>query len=102
MDVHVLVLVATFTALFVSSIAGYGGSLILVPALGAVLGVKEGVALAALLLGWNNVFKVIAYRHTLALRRGWPLLVVTGGVRHHRHRQTVVGGYTLRMVGVWF
>lgn len=77
MDVHVLVLAATFTALFVSSIAGYGGSLILVPALGAVLGVKEGVALAALLLGWNNVFKVVAYRHTLALRRGWPLLIVT-------------------------
>jgi uncharacterized protein len=76
-DVHVLVLLATFTALFVSSIAGYGGSLILVPALAAVLGVKEGVALAALLLGWNNVFKVVAYRHTLVLRRGWPLLVVT-------------------------
>jgi hypothetical protein len=72
-----LVLIATFTALFVSSIAGYGGSLILVPALGAVLGPKEGIALAALLLGWNNVFKVVAYRHTLALRQGWPLIVVT-------------------------
>ena len=83
MDVHWLVLVVTFTALFISSIAGYGGSLILVPALGALLGVKEGVALAALLLGWNNVFKVVAYRHTLALRRGWPLLVVT-------------------VIGVWF
>jgi uncharacterized protein len=83
MEVHWLVLLATFTALFISSIAGYGGSLILVPALGAILGVKEGVALAALLLGWNNVFKVVAYRHTLALRRGWPLLVVT-------------------LIGVWF
>lgn len=77
MGAYWLVLLATFSALFISSIAGYGGSLILVPALGAVLGVKEGVALAALLLGWNNVFKVIAYRHTLALRRGWSLLVVT-------------------------
>ena len=77
MGAHWLVLVATFTALFISSIAGYGDSLILVPALAAILGVKEGVALAALLLGWNNVFKVMAYRHTLALRRGWPLLVVT-------------------------
>ena len=83
MEPHWLVLGATFTALFISSIAGYGGSLILVPALGAILGVKEGVALAALLLGWNNVFKVVAYRHTLALRRGWPLLVVT-------------------LIGVWF
>ena len=77
MGVHWLVLLATFSALFISSIAGYGGSLILVPALGAILGVKQGVALSALLLGWNNVFKVVAYRHTLALRRGWLLVVVT-------------------------
>lgn len=70
------ILTATFTSLFISSIAGYGGSLLLVPALGLVLGPKEGIALAALLLGWNNVFKVIAYRRSLALRRGWPLLVV--------------------------
>jgi uncharacterized membrane protein YfcA len=72
-----LVLVVTFVALFVSSVAGYGGSLVLVPALAAILGPKEGIAVAALLLGWNNVFKVLAYRHTLALRRGWPLVVVT-------------------------
>lgn len=72
-----LVLAATFTSLFVSSLAGYGGSLILVPALGLILGPKEGIALAALLLGWNNVFKVIAYRRTLAWRQGWALLLVT-------------------------
>jgi uncharacterized membrane protein YfcA len=78
-----LVLVATFVSLFVSSIGGYGGSLLLVPALGLIIGPKEGVALAALLLGWNNVFKVVAYRHTLALREGSALLVVT-------------------VIGVWF
>jgi uncharacterized membrane protein YfcA len=77
------VLLATFASLFISSIAGYGGSLLLVPVLGVILGPKEGVALAALLLGWNNVFKVIAYRRTLALREGWALLLVTA-------------------VGVWF
>ena len=71
-------LVATFGALFVSSIAGYGGSLVLVPALTAILGPREGIALAGLLLAFNNVFKCVAYRHTLALRKGWPLLVVTG------------------------
>lgn len=70
-----LVLLATFTALFVSSIAGYGGSLVLVPALGALLGPREGIALAALLLAWNNVFKVIVYRRTLALRAGWYLIL---------------------------
>lgn len=72
-----IVLAVTFVALFISSIAGYGGSLVLVPALAAVLGPKEGIALSALLLGWNNAFKVVAYRETLALRRGWPLLIVT-------------------------
>ncbi len=77
MEVTTLVLLATFTALFVSSIAGYGGSLVLLPALAAILGPKEGIALAALLLAWNNVFKVIAYRKTLAIKEGWPLLVVT-------------------------
>ncbi len=77
MSEPVIVLAVTFVALFVSSIAGYGGSLVLVPALAAVIGPKEGVALAALLLGWNNLFKVVAYRRTLALRQGWPLIVVT-------------------------
>lgn len=77
MDLTALVIVVTFVSLFVSSIAGYGGSLLLLPALGALLGPKEGIAMAALLLGWNNVFKVIAYRRTLALREGWPLLLVT-------------------------
>lgn len=72
-----LVLVVTFAALFVSSVAGYGGSLILVPALASILGPRQGIAFAALLLGWNNVFKVLAYRHSLALRQGWPLVLAT-------------------------
>jgi uncharacterized membrane protein YfcA len=72
-----LILLATLAAIFVSSVAGYGGSLILVPALAAILGPKAGIAFSALVLGWNNVFKVLAYRRTLALRQGRPLLVVT-------------------------
>jgi uncharacterized membrane protein YfcA len=72
-----LVLLVTFAALTVSSVAGYGGSLILVPALAAILGPREGIALAGLVLACNNVCKCIAYRRTLALRRGRSLLVVT-------------------------
>jgi uncharacterized membrane protein YfcA len=72
-----LILVATFAALVVSSTAGYGGSLILVPALAAAIGPKSGIAYSALVLGWNNVFKVLAYRKTLAIKQGWPLLAVT-------------------------
>lgn len=77
MELTAVILLVTFTSLFISSIAGYGGSLLLLPALGALLGPKEGIAMAALVLGWNNFFKVIAYRRTLAVRKGWPLLVVT-------------------------
>jgi uncharacterized membrane protein YfcA len=77
MDLTAAVLLVTFASLFVSSIAGYGGSLLLLPMLGALLGPKEGIAMAALLLGWNNVFKVAVYRRTLGLRRGWPLVLVT-------------------------
>lgn len=73
----IAVLAATAVALFISSAAGYGGSLVLVPALSLILGPREGIALAALLLAVNNVVKVGVYRQTLALREGWPLVAVT-------------------------
>lgn len=62
-------LVAVTVAFGVSASAGLGGSLILVPALALVLGTKEGVALAALLLAGNNVVKVVAYRRTLPFKK---------------------------------
>jgi len=67
--VAVLTLVAVAAAFAVSASAGLGGSLILVPTLALVLGTKEGVALAALLLAGNNVVKVIAYRRTLPFQK---------------------------------
>jgi len=63
-----LLLVAVPAAFTLSSSAGLGGSLILVPALAAILGTKEGIALAALLLAANNVAKLVSYRHTLPVR----------------------------------
>jgi uncharacterized membrane protein YfcA len=63
------VLVAVAVAFTVSAAAGFGGSLVLVPALALVLGTKEGIALAALLLAANNVVKVWAYRRTIPWRR---------------------------------
>ncbi len=62
-------LVAVTLAFGVSASAGLGGSLILVPALALVMGTKEGVAMAALLLAGNNVVKVFAYRKTLPFRK---------------------------------
>jgi uncharacterized membrane protein YfcA len=73
-------LVAVTVSFLVSASAGLGGSLILVPALALVLGTKEGVALAALLLAANNVVKVIAYRKTLPFRKSiWVILLVSAG-----------------------
>ncbi|HUP16088.1 MAG TPA: TSUP family transporter [Acidimicrobiia bacterium] len=71
-----LALVAIFISFVISASAGLGGSLLLVPALVLVLGPKEGVALAALLLGVNNLVKVIAYQATLPLRRALPIVVM--------------------------
>lgn len=73
-------LFTTFAALVsftVSSSAGLGGSLILVPALAAIHGTKEGVALAALLLAANNVAKAIAYRRTLPARQALVVVIPT-------------------------
>jgi hypothetical protein len=66
-----------------------GGSLILVPALALLLGTKEGVALAALLLATNSVVKVIANRGVIPLRASYigarlvvaaPVALVTAAV----------------------
>lgn len=63
------VLALVYASFTVSASAGLGGSLLLVPTLALFLGTKEGVALAALLLAGNNVFKIGAYRDTLPFRK---------------------------------
>ncbi len=72
----VLTLVAVAVSFTVSASAGLGGSLVLVPILALVLGTKEGVALAALLLAANNVVKVFAYRETLPYRKALVVIVL--------------------------
>lgn len=72
------VAVSILLSFVLSASAGLGGSLILVPSLALILGTKEGVALAALLLGANNVFKVIAYRSSLPFRAAALVLVCLG------------------------
>ena len=69
-------IVATL-AFTLSASAGLGGSLILVPGLSLLLGPKEGVALAALLLAANNVVKVLAYRRTIPFRPAAGVVVLT-------------------------
>ncbi|MBW5483186.1 TSUP family transporter [Streptomyces bambusae] len=71
-----VVLLAVAAAFVLSAAAGFGGSLILVPTLALVLGTKSGVALAALLLGANNLVKVYAYRATLPFRKAAVVIVL--------------------------
>lgn len=69
--------VLAFAACTLSATAGLGGSLILVPGFGLIFGVKQGIALAALLLGANNLGKLIAYRRFLPVRAALPLIALT-------------------------
>ncbi len=92
------VLTLVYLSFTVSASAGLGGSLFLVPTLVMYLGPKEGVALAALLLASNNVFKTLAYRHTLPFRAvvGIVLLIVLGAALG----STLLIGAPERLVGV--
>ena len=71
------VLLAVLCSFVISASVGLGGSLLMVPTIALVVGPKEGVALAALLLGMNNVFKVGAYRATIPWRRSVVVVVLT-------------------------
>ena len=70
-------LAAAGLAFTLSASAGFGGSLLLVPALSLLLGPKEGVALAALLLACNNVWKVGAYRKSIPVRAAAAVVLCT-------------------------
>jgi uncharacterized membrane protein YfcA len=75
----VAVLVAVGVSFAVSASVGLGGSLVLVPTLVIAIGPKPGVALAALLLGLNNVVKVVAYRDVLPWRAAALVVLATAG-----------------------
>lgn len=70
-----LLLVAVPASFVLSAAAGLGGSLILVPVLMMAVGVKEGVALAALLLALNNLAKLTAYRTTLPITQALTIML---------------------------
>ncbi len=75
---ELLFLIAAGVGAFaISASAGLGGSLLLVPSLMVLLGPKEGVVMAALLLAANNVAKVVAYRRTLPIRKSLIVVVPT-------------------------
>lgn len=73
----VFLLAAATAAFVVSASAGLGGSLVLVPTLSIALGVKEGIALAALLLAANNVPKLWVYWSNVPWRAAAAVIVLT-------------------------
>ena len=72
-----LALACAAVSFAVSASAGLGGSLLLVPILSLLLGPKQGIALAALLLGLNNVAKVAVYRATVPWRTVAAVVIMT-------------------------
>jgi uncharacterized membrane protein YfcA len=76
---YMIALALVFAALSfsLSASAGLGGSLILVPGLSLLLGPKQGIALASLLLALQNVAKIIAYRQTLPFKPALAVLLLT-------------------------
>ncbi len=58
-----------------SASCGLGGSLLLIPTLTLLLGVKEGIVLSSILLGLNNVVKTFYYRHHIKLKASLFLLL---------------------------
>lgn len=73
----ILAIALAAVAFVLSASAGFGGSLLLVPALSLVLGPKEGIALAALLLACNNVAKLVVYRKAVPLKRAGLVVALT-------------------------
>jgi uncharacterized protein len=71
------ILTIAAVAFTLSAAAGMGGSLLLVPALALAFGPREGIALAAVLLSYNNALKLVAYRKSIPLRAAAPLLVIS-------------------------
>lgn len=72
----VLFLAVSGISFFLSASAGLGGSLILVPALALLVGPKQGIALASVLLAANNFAKVAAYRKTIPWRQSAGVVIL--------------------------
>jgi uncharacterized membrane protein YfcA len=72
-----LIVIFAFMAFALSASAGMGGSLIMVPALALFFDGKQGIALAALLLACNNVWKVILYKNTIPCKKAAMVVACT-------------------------
>jgi uncharacterized protein len=72
---EILTGISIFLSFLLSASCGLGGSLILIPALTLFLGVKEGIVLSSVLLGLNNLIKMIFYSHSIRWHSVWRLML---------------------------
>jgi uncharacterized membrane protein YfcA len=78
---EIVVAVLIFVSVLVSSSCGLGGSLILIPALTLLFGIKESIIISSILLGLNNLVKVYFFRHHIRLRPiVWIIVFIFFGV----------------------
>ncbi len=77
---EIVACIVIFLSFLLSASCGLGGSLLLIPMLSLVLGVKEGIVLSSLLLGLNNIVKALYYRQYIRWKQTlWLLLPMAGG-----------------------
>lgn len=70
-------LVGAFFSMTLSAAIGFGGSLLMIPAMLIFFPPKVAVAIAALGLGVNNVGKVMVYRADIPWKKALPLALIT-------------------------
>ncbi|MEJ7737900.1 MAG: sulfite exporter TauE/SafE family protein [Chitinophagaceae bacterium] len=77
---EVIVAILIFVSFLVSASCGMGGSLILIPALTLLFGIKESIIISSILLGLNNLVKVIFFRQYIRFRPIlWIMLFIFAG-----------------------
>src|SRR5215207_7503544 len=77
---EIIVAVLIFVSFLVSASCGLGGSLILIPALTLLFGIKESIIISSILLGLNNLVKVYFFRQHIRFKPIlWIMLFIFAG-----------------------
>src|SRR5688500_7325702 len=64
---ELVVAILIFISFLVSASCGLGGSLILIPSMSLLFGIKESIVISSLLLALNNMVKVYFFRQHIRL-----------------------------------
>ena len=76
---ELVVALLIFVSFLLSASCGLGGSLILIPSLSILFGIKESIIISSLLLAMNNLVKVCLFRKSIQLLPVGGLLVCIAG-----------------------